>query len=149
MPDADLTQVEADQLIALPKSRVDRRTWSYPRGGGRVAIPLLSEDKREHFVLDLRRARIDLAKSTHQIRARQVVPLIRLCMGTAPHRNPDGEKIIPIHLHHYREGYWDKWAQPIPANAFRDLTDQFGTLADFMAYCNIIEPPTIQSSWIS
>lgn len=148
MPDADLTQQEADRLIALPKNRTDQRAWAYPQGGGKVAIPLISGDKHEHFLLDLRRARIDLAKSTHQTRARQVVPLVRLDIGTAPHRNPDGHEIPPIHLHLYREGYADKWAQPVPVGAFRDLADPLLTLQDFMLYCNVVELPVIQASWI-
>lgn len=144
----DLTQVEADHLIALPKRRVDRRAWSYPRGGGRVAIPLLSEDKREHFLLDLLRAGIAFTKSTHQTRARQVQPLVRLCTDRAGHRNPDGEEVPADHLHLYREGFADKWAEPVPASVFRDLTDPLTTLEDFMRYCNVVEPPTIQASWI-
>ena len=61
--------------MGIPKQRVDNRTWSYPSGGGSVSIPLVSEDRREEFRLDLWRSRVNLAKSSHQNRARHVVPL--------------------------------------------------------------------------
>ena len=55
MANYDLVQSEADALIALEKHRVDDRVWDYPGLGGGISIPLTSIDKREHFVLDLRR----------------------------------------------------------------------------------------------
>ncbi len=148
MPDADLPQAEANRLIALPKHRVNLQAWPYPRGGGRVAIPLQSENKREHFLLDLSRAGINITKGTHQTRARQVEPLVRLCTSRPGHRNPDGVMVPPDHLHLYREGYAAKWAQPVPADVFRDLADLQATLEDFMRYCNVVEPPFIQARWI-
>ena len=148
MPDADLTQAEADHLIELDKHRVDNRGWGYPSLGGKVSIPLLSEDRREEFTLDLWRSRINLAKSTHQNRARQVVILIRLDIGSAPHRNPDGEEIAAPHIHRYREGFGDKWAETVPEGVFRNLADPLWTLHDFMQYCNIVEHPIIQGTWL-
>ena len=146
MPEFDLTQAEADHLIGIPKQRVDNRTWSYPSGGGSVSIPLVSEDRREEFRLDLWRSRVNLAKSSHQNRARQIVPLIRLCIGGAPHRNPDGEEVPCPHVHRYREGYADKWAAPVAPGAFQDLDEHMQALHDFMRYCNIVEQPVIQAS---
>lgn len=95
-------------------------------------------------MLDLRRGRIDLAKGTYQNRGRQVVVLMRLDFGGAPHRNPDGDEIDSPHLHIYREGFGDKWAMPVPAEAFRDLTNPWQTPDDFMRYCSIVEPPNIR-----
>ena len=145
MTDIDLSQTDADFLIALPKYAVNRQAWSYPSAGGKISVPLQSEDRREAFRLDLWRARLDLVKSNHQTRARQVYPLIRLCIGTAPHRNPDGALVGPVHIHHHREGYGDKWAGPLPDGVFGDLADQLQTLNDFMQYCNIVEPPIFQA----
>jgi hypothetical protein len=144
--DAELTQTEADYLIALDKYAEDQRVWRYPSGGGKLAIPLRSQDWRETFLLDLRRARIDLFKSTHQTRARKVYPLIRLDIGTNRHQNPDGEWIGPNHIHRYCKGYGDKWAEELPDGVFSDLTDPIRTLDDFMRYCNIVEPPIFQAS---
>ncbi|MCY4362855.1 MAG: hypothetical protein OXE42_11835 [Gammaproteobacteria bacterium] len=144
MTDIKITQAEADALIALEKRRLDDTLWSYPSSRGCVSVPLVSVDGRESFLLDLRRARIDLAKGTYQNRARQVVILARLDFGSAPHRNPDGKEIDSPHLHIYREGYDDKWASPVPADKFSDLADPWQMLTDFMGFCNIIQPPVIQ-----
>jgi uncharacterized protein DUF6978 len=144
MADIHLTQAEADALIALAKQRVDTREWDYPDLGGAISIPMVSTDRREQFLLDLRRGRIDLAKGTYQNRARQVVVLVRLDFGGPPHQNPDGEEIASPHLHLYREGYGDKWAFPAPGDRFVNLLEPWQMLEDFMRLCNIVEPPIIR-----
>ena len=112
--------------------------------GAGSRVPLTSTDGRESFLLDVRRARIDLAKGTYQNRGRQVVVLARLDFGGGPHRNPDGEEIGSTHLHLYREGYGDKWAYQVPATHFSHLSDPWLTLGDFMRFCNGVEPPNIR-----
>ncbi len=146
MTDSVLTQTEAKMLIALEKRRVDEREWLYPGPGlgGTLTIPLVSTDRREPFVLDIRRSRIDLTKGTYQNRGRQIAVLLRLDFGARPHRNPDGEEIGSPHLHVYREGFGDKWAYPPPMDRFADLNNSWQTLEDFMRYCNIVEPPVIR-----
>ena len=144
MADSSLTQVEADALIALEKRRVDEQEWHYPDFGGAITIPLVSTDRREPFLLDLRRSRIDLAKGTYQNRGRQIVVLVRLDFGARPHRNPDGEEIGSPHLHVYREDFGDKWAYSPPTDRFADLDDSWRTLEDFMHFCNVVEPPVIR-----
>lgn len=144
MAEINLTQAEADALIALAKRRVDDRRWDYPDLGGSISVPLVSADRREEFILDVSRGRIDLAKGTYQNRGRQMVVLVRLDFGDAPHRNPDGEELESPHLHLYREGYADKWAFRVPADRFPNLGDTWRTLEDFMRFCNVVEPPDIQ-----
>ena len=144
MAEINLTQAEADALIAMAKNRVDATEWDYPYLGKAISIPLVSANRREQFVLDVRRGRIDLAKGTYQNRGRQVVVLVRLDFGGAPHRNPDGEEIDSPHLHLYREGFGDKWAVPVPVGCFRDIANPWQTLNDFMRYCNVGEPPNIR-----
>jgi len=141
MADINLTQPEADALIAMEKIRVDDTRWDYPGLGGSIAIPLQSRDKRENFMVDVSRGKIDLLRGSYQNRSRQVVVLVRLDFGGQPHRNPDGQDIPSPHLHLYREGYGDKWATPVPANVFPDTADLWRLLEDFMAFCNIVEPP--------
>jgi hypothetical protein len=143
MTDIHLTQAEADALMAMEKIRADDTSCDYPITGTSICLPLLSRDKRENFLLDVSRSRIDLQKVKHQNRARQVIVLVRLDLGRVPHRNPDGEDIIGPHLHIYREEYGDKWAIPVPTSRFSNLTDLWRTLQDFMRYCNITEPPHI------
>ncbi len=144
MADMNLTQAEADALIAMEKHRVNEDRSDFPMGGQSLILPLQSTDRREQFLLDVSRGRIDLLKVKMQNRGRQVVVLVRLDLGGAPHRNPDGEEMLPPHLHVYREGYGDKWAAPIPSDRFRSTGDLWVTLEDFMRFCNIIEPPHIE-----
>lgn len=144
MADIDLNQAEADALIAMPKSRLNDDEWDYPGTGGAITVPLISDDKREAFLLDISRGRIDLLKGKYQNRGRQVVILVRLDFGGPPHRNPDDTEVASPHLHLYREGYGDKWAISVPPGKFPDLGDLWQTLADFMKYCNVIQPPRIR-----
>ncbi len=148
MADIHLTQSEADALIALDKRRVDDERYRYPISGS-IVVPLESFDKREQFLLDIHRGRIDLLKGKYQNRARQVIVLVRLDFGGAQHRNPDGEEIGNPHLHVYREGFGDKWALPVPHELFPRMNDLWGTLEDFMRYCNVTLPPHIDRGLFS
>lgn len=103
-----------------------------------------SPDKREQFILDVARGRIDLAKVKMQNRARQVVILVRIDLAGAPHRNPDGEEVPCPHLHRYREGFGDKWAEPLPVEVFSSPTDLWATLGHFFSFCSITKPPHIE-----
>ncbi len=138
MSDINLTQGEANLLIAMEKHRVSDERWEYPDLGGSTCIPLISADRRENFSLDLYRGRIDLAKGSYQNRSRQVIILVRLDFGGQPHRNPDGEEIPSPHLHIFREGFGDKWAVLAPSDKFTHIDNNpWDTLNDFMLFCNI------------
>ncbi|MBA4313266.1 MAG: hypothetical protein C0417_11630 [Chlorobiaceae bacterium] len=143
MAEINLTQAEADRLIAIQKIKVSDTPWEYPVQGSGISIPLVSIDKKENFLLDISRGRIDLIKGRYQTRARQVVILVRIDFGGAPHRNPDGKEVASPHLHVYREGYGDKWATLIPKDLFKNISDRSQLLEDFMEYCNIIQRPNI------
>lgn len=144
MADIELTQIEANALIALPKVKVDDKTHDYPGTGGSLIVPLTSQDKRESFLLDVWRGGIELRKGKYQTRGHQIIVLVRLDFGGPPHRNPDGVDISCPHLHVYREGFGDKWAIPVPADRFPNLADLWQTLHDFMRYCTVVDPPNIQ-----
>jgi hypothetical protein len=144
MTDITLTQPEADALIAMEKHRANEERSDFPMGGQSVVVPLQSADRREQFLLDLSRGRIDLLKVKLQNRGRQVVVLVRLDIGGAPHRNPDDEEIAAPHLHVYRESYGDKWSIPVPAGLFRNTADMWATLEDFLRFCNVTQPPHIE-----
>jgi hypothetical protein len=143
MAEIALTQAEAEALIAMQKHRVTNDRHEFPMRGESLTVPLQSPDKREHFLLDLSRGRIDLMKVKMQNRGRQVVVLVRLDLGGAPHRNPDDTEVPSPHLHVYREGYGDKWAIPVPTERFRDTSDLWATLEDFLRFCNVTQPPYI------
>ena len=149
MADINLTQDEADKLMAMEKRAVDEKEWLFPAPGDRVAIPLTSLDKRESFMLDVTRAQIKLTKATYQNRARAAIILMRLDLDGPPHRNPDGVEISCPHLHIYREGYGDKWAIPAPLATYTNTLDRFSTFEAFMQQCNITTPPKIQKGLFS
>lgn len=44
MADVNITQAEADFLIAMEKHRLDDQVWLFPGPGERVSIPLTSQD---------------------------------------------------------------------------------------------------------
>jgi len=141
-----LTKTEITALIAMDKVKANDETWLYPNLGGKISIPLMSADKREQFSLDITRGRIDLRKGTYQNRARQVIVLVRLDFGGSPHRNPDGEEMPCPHLHICDEKYGTKWAVAVPKEHFGKVSDPQVTLGDFMHFCHIVDPPTIQWS---
>ena len=149
MADISLTQAEADALIAMEKHRVTDDRTDFPMGGESVVLPLQSADRREQFLLDLSRGRINLKKVKMQTRGRQIIVLVRLDLGGAPHRNPDGEEIPVPHLHVYREGYGDKWAMPVPTDQFRAVADVWMTFEDFMRFCNITRPPNVKQELLT
>jgi len=145
MSELALTQSEADALLGMKKYAADSsKTWDFQHLGGTMTIPLDSQDRKERFLLDVRRGRISLRKGTYQTRGRTVVVLARLDFGGAPHRNPDGEEINSPHLHVYREGFGDKWAFPVPRDDFPRLADAWATLEDFMRFCNVVKQPNIE-----
>jgi len=144
MAQIDLTQSEADSLIAMEKHSTDGKVHDLPYAGGSIAIELLSPDKRERFLLDISRGRIDLGKVKYQNRARNIVVLVRLDLAGPPHRNPDGEEVESPHIHLYKEGYGDKWAYPVPGSDFSNTSDIWVTLEEFMRYCNITKPPNFE-----
>ncbi len=143
MSDADLPQEEADNLISMPKERINDELSYFPGGGNSLNLSLVSNDHQELFLLDIYRGRIDLSKIKYQNRGRQIVVLLRLDLNGSPHRNPDDEEIACPHLHIYKEGCGTKWAYPLPSK-FSNPSDSWQTLHEFMEYCNIVKPPKIQ-----
>lgn len=139
----ELTQQEANALLAMNKHRQDDKQYIFSDITGSLRLPLRSEDGREEFSLDIYNGKIELTKYTYNTRARKTVILARLDLGGPPHRNPDGVEIPCPHLHLYREGYGDKWADQVPP-LFGLMTDAFQSLQEFMTYCNITNKPDIQ-----
>jgi hypothetical protein len=144
MSEYDIKQSEADYLLGLEKYAEDDKVWIFPTMGMKIEIPLNSSDKKEKFILDVKRSTIKIEKVTYQNRAKKVIILARLDLSGPPHRNPDDTEVQDCHLHKYMEGYGDKWAFPIPEEIFSDTDDIWQTLQDFMDYCNIVNRPDIR-----
>jgi len=139
----ELTQREADALLAMEKQKSDSKQYTYPWGGKHLHIPLLSLDRREKFILDLSQRKIEVSRNKFQTRARKAIVLVRLDLDDTPHRNPDGADVLGPHLHIYKEGYGDSWAYPLPQR-FTDPDDCIKTLKEFLQYCNVTDPPNIE-----
>lgn len=151
MSDNNLTQSEADALCKMEKWCVDNTEYELPDLGGKISVPLISCDKKEHFLLDLSRGRINLKKQTFQNRARETIVLVRLDFGT-PHRNPPalgGNEVGIPHMHIYKEGFGDKFACDLPVGVFKNLNDSWQVLVDFMQYCNITKTPNFRKGLFS
>lgn len=141
----DLSQSEAERLIKCEKQAIPGYDWVFPSGGGSMEVKLVSATGGEEL-LTVNRRTVSLSKMSHSMRYKKVVMLIRLCIHGARHRNPDGERIPPNHLHIYREGFGDKWAMPVSEVEFPSLSDPERSLIEFMAYCNITRYPNFQSA---
>ena len=110
-----LTQEDADRLVVMEKHCLQSKCYPFPREGEKVMVPLVSEDRRHEFEMDVYSSRIDLKKYTFGNRTRRVITLIRVDIGSGGrHVNPDNEAITGPHIHKYREGFGDKWAEPLP-----------------------------------
>lgn len=141
-----LTQGEADALIAMPKLLEVVGMIDFPTPGERAVWQAASVDGREKFVMDVNRGRLRLIKCTYQERYRLTEILVRVDVGGPPHRNPDGVVMDCPHIHVYREGFADKWAEPLPQGRFGEPTDLVRTFRDFLGFCNLQHIPEIQAS---
>ena len=144
---AILPQTEADVLIAMAKTFADATVISIPPGADETR-ELIGADPKEQFLLDIWRGTLRLSKFRYQTRGRQVVVLVRLCIEGAPHTNPDGTRLAGSHLHRYREGYDDRWAQQLDARLFPNTSDVWRTFEDFCAYCNVRGVPNFQAGFV-
>ncbi|WP_433243442.1 DUF6978 family protein [Actinomadura nitritigenes] len=138
---AMLEQWEADRLLTLRK--VYSRTATIDLSLGADAdYPLESDDGREFFILDIWRGRRNKRKVRFQLRYERSLILARLCTSV-PHHNPDGEAVGMPHLHKYREGYEDKYAEKL--DEFNDPTEAL------ILFCKAINlpAPDVQGGVIS
>src|SRR5271155_4626295 len=148
-----LTQSEADLLLKLPKhahpGAVLELTTSMPMDQD---WDLLSDDRREEFILTIERGRRKNIRLKFQTRARKVIVLARLDLNGSPHRNPGaqpyrpGELLTASHLHLYREGFDDRVAylvHEVPGFAF-SVSDDESALAQFLKFSAVDPIPSIQ-----
>jgi len=129
-----LTTREAEQLIAMKKIFLRATNPIVLNESFEERFALISENKQEHFLLDVKQGRIDLSKLRYQNRYEETIPLVRF-ESKGVHENPDGEIIKGAHIHIYKEGYGDKFA--FPAKEFEDSEDVLKTINKFCEFCNI------------
>lgn len=138
-----ISKAEIEYLLNLEQNCKSSQKYIFPSLGGKIEIELSSTDKKEDFLLDVWRSHIDLTRTKFQNRARNTIPLVRLDINSAPHKNPDGEQLAGTHLHIYKEGYNDKFAYSLPGE-FTDCKSPGDFLEKFMDYCHIIKKPIIE-----
>lgn len=129
--------------MAMPKRLDSEDPVSLPDAGRSLQRELQAIDTQDRFWLDVYRGRRLSVKCTYQERF-GVVALVRLDLGSRPHTNPDGALLTGSHIHTYREGYEDKWAEPIPADLFTSIGDLETTLREFLDHCNVEYVPATQ-----
>lgn len=144
MADIELTQSEADNLLKMEKWAESQGTYDFPADGNSISISLISPDRKEEFLLDIRSGKLELSIATYQNRARSVIILARLDIGGSPHRNPDNTEIPCPHIHIYKEGYGAKWAYELPKDIFESDHDLERMLESFMSFCHVTKRPAIQ-----
>jgi len=140
-----LTQQEADFLITAPKRFVDVGLIELPSQGGSLALQLVALETPETFRIDVsRKGAIKVSKYTCQGRYRATVLLLRLDVDGRPHTNPDGTEVECPHIHKYREGYDDKWAEPIDPKVFTNVKDLSTTFCEFATLFGVVHIPAVQ-----
>lgn len=151
-----ITQTEADALLALPKVFKDDSplefTMTTPMDYERT---LLSNDRREEFLLTIERGNRKRVRLKYQTRTRKVVILARLELDGPAHRNPPDspyrprERLLCPHLHLYREGFEDRIAYTladVPQFVVTNPTNGLVWLEDFLRFCHIGDVPPIQTT---
>lgn len=109
-----LSQQEADRLIALIKETVDTMLRLPAAGQKHRRFSVIATDGPEVF--DIQPYQGALEPQKQHFTALLDTPKIRLmhlCINGRKHRNPDGTVIGGTHLHIYREGFSDSYAIPI------------------------------------
>ena len=141
-----LKQREADLQVSVPKIIVTKPLQGHSalsnvidfRAGADLVYALYSTDLRESFYLDLYRPTKNPAKLKVQLRAVSDDILVRLDVNGSPHTNPDRVRKGKTHLHTYREGDGDDWAETLDPALFSSPNDPVTAFTDFCRYCNII-----------
>ena len=71
----DLTQDEADISLAMKKHCFEKKPYFFPSGGGKIRIPLIASNKREHFMLVVNSMRLNLQKYNFNTLTKKWYPL--------------------------------------------------------------------------
>lgn len=134
-----MPQHEAQRLINIRKEALSSKEYAYPKPGDGLEIPLISEDRADEFKLTIRQGGIVLSKKvTTQLREKNTnTILVRLDLGNKPHVNPDGTRLNCPHIHIYKEGYGDRYAEPLPKDIFTNPDNVSITFKEFLKYCNV------------
>lgn len=153
-----IPQSWADNLISMSKRLSGNPGIVIPIPGSYTEFEAESMDGREKFIFSIERGTMRLSKYSEQERYAETVPLVRLCVDFKEHTNP--QEYIPkdpnlvqfaqlnmgrTHLHIYQEEVGTKFAIPVPAQDFSNLSNPSITTLNFLKYCNVIGTGSIQA----
>ncbi|WPX08072.1 DUF6978 family protein [Anaerocellum danielii] len=141
-----IEQALADYLIRTEKIILEKKI-NFPIVNTSLTLNVICVDNNsEKILIDInRKGTLKLTRCTYHKRYQTNITLIRLDIDTKPHRNPDGTKVGPTHIHIYKEGYGDKWAYPLDEfDCFSNTDDLVQAFIDFCKFCNIKEIPIVQ-----
>lgn len=140
--DVVLKQEVAEQLIALTKDSIES-TFKMPDAGERNKQFYVEGDDNEGTIFTIALYRGIHNPMRHQISARisaNGIPLLRLCVNSSPHHNPDGTRISGTHWHVYREGFDTSVAYEADIASASFVGDTILLLDKF----NVIKKPSFQ-----
>jgi hypothetical protein len=142
---SSLSQAEADALLTMLKAFKEQSPLRFTQQTKMdEEYVLLSEDRREEFILTIERGNRKRARLKYQTRARKIVVLARLDLDGPHHRNPPdsphrpNERLPCPHVHLYRYGFNDRiayLADEILGFSLRNSADGLSCLEDFLKFC--------------
>ena len=122
-----LTQQQADRLIALVKEAARTDVFDWLQNTRQDELLIAKDDGQLHFVLSLRRNPYEIR--LHCRTRDRNIGLVRLDASNY-HINPDGTEIRgKPHLHIYREGHELSYAKPVD---WYDVAKPIETLERFL-----------------
>ena len=138
-----ITQQEFEYLISLQKQFDDASPIDLSLKWTRE---LSAVDTNDKFIIDYYMGSVRIEKYTYNKRYRKSIILLRYD-SVGRHTNPDGVVFEGPHVHIYRENFDDKFAFPVTEIGLsEDQTSRDNVLSRFLQYCNITNPPSIQST---
>ena len=153
-----MTNTEAKKLLAAKKFPKEHNKYFLPSiiNSKNLKIELKTHESQDIYAifLDISRTRINLNKTTTQLRSEEVVVRVDFeSYHTNPAFNPNIE--IPqeflslakqysgytftkqSHIHFYIDGYNDKWAFPLKDFKLSDNDNFLQRVISFCEFCNI------------
>jgi|SRR6185437_4112120 len=143
-PERDLSQEMADLLIETPKLAQDPGVGVRFFPGMNFEIDYRGEtESQELFRIIVERSEVNPRHAKYELLVRHSIVLLRFEIEGPAHHNPDHVRIACPHLHRYRAGFDDRWAEPA-ADLFGNTNDLLECLYGFLRYCNVVQVPLIR-----
>ncbi len=153
MHQGSLGQSEVTELINVEKicEKPDEVMQPPSELRGRVAeCALKSVDGKDGFIFSMRAGNtsvsVNLLTNNYLIRSSEWhVSLVRIDLKSRSHRNPDGTKVGPDHVHIYDAVRLDKQAYPLSvlSPALSGSSSMEEILHGLWKFCNVTRPPRI------